>query len=357
MFAAACLLFAAAQEPIPWERFVREVYDPAWSLPEPTARELVVDGREVVHLAAAMREWVRRDFALAPGAEPAAGHEPVLLGDLVRELRPLARDRKRFRARIEELSAKLPGLDRRSVEWLGQLLRDDALRGEDWDPGDDEPNDGLLLLPPWELDPEVPGRHRYWRERGGNGYVYQLAAFYFADAWSIATTDCDLAAYQTHANNEYEDIHAVPGSLVRSTDPAGRPVASYRVFYTWDLDFPYSTYDCELDVFIHVDDHGDLVTETRSDSEDVYWTASRDLFLPVRDHAGEWVCFLLVQEFGIDIDGVPDRESDRLEGIRGLVGSKKKLCEALFAGRRGEPHNPSDPGELIADFPFPGGEG
>ena len=355
MIAAAICSFALLQDPVAWKDFVADVFDPALRLPEPTARELVVDREEVVHLPTAMREWVKRDFALAAGAQAGEGHTIWRLGDLVKELRPAARDKKRIARRLVELQAELPGFGPRDAEWLSQLLRDNMLQDEDWDPDDDEPDDGLLLTPEWELDNKVPGRHAFWGKRGGNGYVYQLAALYFADAHSIAATDCDLAGYKTHANNEYEEIYAVPGSLVRGQDPQGRPFAYYRVFYTWDVDFPYSTYDCELHVYIHVDDDGHLVTDTMSNSEDVYWAASRDLFLPVFDRDGGWVCMLMAQQFGVDVDGVPDGEGDRLEGYRGLVGSKKKLCEEMFTGWKGEPRNPASAGEGIEAFAFPGG--
>ncbi len=356
MILAALCSFALLQDPISWERFTAEVFDPALCLPEPTARELL-DGRdEIVHLPAAMRAWVKRDFALAEGEEAGADHQAWLLGDLVQELRPVARDKKELKRKLEQLQGQLAGFGARDAEWLSQLLRDNELHERGWDPDDDEPDDGLLLTPEWELDEKVKGRHSFWKNRGGNGYVYQLAAFYFADAISIATTDCDLESYKEHANNEYEAIYAVPGSLLRGKDPQGRPFAYYQVFYTWDIDFPYSTYDCELHVYIHVDDDGNLVTDTMSNSEDLYWAASRDLFLPVFDRDGEWVCMLLAQQFGVDVDGVPDGEGDRLEGYRGLVGSKKKLCEAMFAAWQGEPRNPKDAGEGIESFPFPGGE-
>jgi len=355
MILAALSCFALFQDPVSWEEFTSTVFDPALCLPEPTARELMDGRKEIVHLPSAMREWVKTDFALRPGAEAGDGHTPTLVGDLVRELRPIARDKKRLAKRLKELQARLPAFGARDAEWLSQLLRDEELHARGWDPDDDEPDDGLLLTPEWELDEKVKGRHAFWRDRGGNGYVYQLAAFYFADAHSIATTDCDLEAYKEHANNEYEEIYAVPGSLLRGVDPQGRPFAYYQVFYTWDVDFPYSTYDCELHVYIHVDDDGNLVTDTMSQSEDVYWAASRDLFLPVFDRDGAWVCMLLAQQFGVDVDGVPDGEGDRLEGYRGLVGSKKKVCEAMFAAWKGEPRNPADAGAGIESFPFPGG--
>lgn len=340
---------------MPWERFVSQVFDPALCLPEPTAAELGAGRRQVLHLPSALRAWVERDFALADGAAAAAGHRVRRLGDLVKELRPLARDERAFASRLAQLAAELPGLSPRDAEWLSQLLRDAALHDEDWDPDDDEPDDGLLLVEPWELDPKVAGRHDFWRGREGNGFVYQLAAFYFADAPAIAATDCDLAAYKTHTNNDYEDIHAVPGSLVRGRDARDLPFAYYRVFYTWDVDFPYSTYDCDLHVFIHVDDDGHLVTETCSQSADVYWAASRDLFLPVFDRDGEWVCMLLAQQFGVDVRGVPDGEGNRLEAYRSMVGSKKKLCEALFAPRRDQPRNPPNAGAGIESLELPGG--
>jgi hypothetical protein len=353
---AALVLAASLQDPMAWEDFVRDVFDPALCLPEPVAAELEVDGDTVLHMPTLMRAWVKKDFALAEGAEAGEGHQPRLLGDLVQELRLPVRDSKGLARRIEGLQAELPGFGARDAEWLSQLLRDEMLWDEDWDPDDDEPDDGLLLAPEWELRNETPGRHRFWRERGGNGYVYQLTTLYFADATAIAETDCDLESYKTHANNEYEDIHAVPGTLVRGVDPQGRPFAYYRVFYTWDIDFPYSTYDCDLHVWIHVDDDGNLVTDTMSNSEDLYWAASRDLFLPVFTSTGEWVCMLMTQQFGVDLDGVPDAKGDRLEGYRGLVGSKKKISEKAFEAWKGAARNPKNAGEGIESFPFPGGK-
>ncbi len=330
---------------LPWRDFVARRFDPALCLPEPSAAERNAGRHPVTYLPRAMEERLARNFARTG--------EVWRFGDLVKELRPYHRDREAFARRLGELRERLPGLDERTGAWLGELILDRRLYRKDWDPDDDDdPEDGILMGERWELDRETPGRAPFWRQRGGNGWVHQLAVLYFADAEAVAATDCDLDQYRKHAGNEYTDIHAVPGSLVRGRDPAGHPYTYYQVFFNWDLDFPFGTYDCDLDVYIHFDGAGHLVTDTCSRGGDLHWAASRDLFLPVVDRDGAWICTLMVQQFGLDIDGVPEGEGDRIAAYRGMVGSKKRYAESRFRARGGKSRNPAP--WTLPPLPIPG---
>jgi len=55
------------------------------------------------------------------------------------------------------------------------------------------------------------------------------------------------------------------------------------------------------------------------------------VFLPVRKADGERIAWLCVQEFGFDLDNVPEREKDRRAGVRMTLGNKKRMAEALQA--------------------------
>lgn len=330
------LLFAAAaspQEPC-WDDFVAKTFDPALCLPEPTASELKVDGEVVQYLPKEMRAWVVRDFALTPTCEVPAEHQPWLLGDIVRVLRPFKDDPQKFACELAALQQRLPGFDARSAAWVSELLRDTMLHDADWDPDEDEPDDGLLFTSAWELDTKVSGRHSFWRQRGGNDKVYQLAVLYFADSAAICDTALDFEQYKQHVDNRYDEIGMVANSLQQGTDAAGRSFAYYKLFYTWDLPFPFSSYDCDADVLIHFDAQNNLMTEMSARGDDLYWACAQSLFLPVLDRVGKQVCALMVQQFGFDLDGVPDGEGDRLQAYRSQVGSKKIFAEARFQKRK-----------------------
>jgi hypothetical protein len=331
---------AASPQQLCWDDFVAKTFDPALCLPEPTASELTVDGERVLYLPKEMRAWVVRDFALSAPGEAKAEHQPWLLGDIVRALRPYKDNPQLFAEELAALQQQLPGLDARSAAWVSELVRDTILREGDWDPSEDEPDDGLLFTVAWELDTKVQGRHHFWRQRRGSNKVYQMAVLYFADSAAICDTALDFEQYKQHVDNRYDEIGIVANSLRQGTDSAGRSFAYYKLFYTWDLPFPFSSYDCHADVLIHFDAYNNLLTDMSARGGDLYWGSAQGLFLPVLDRNGERVCAMMVQQFGFDLDGVPDGEDDRLQAYRSQVGSKKIFAEARFE-KRMQNHKPA----------------
>ena len=336
MLVAFLLAAAASPQSACWDDFVAKTFDPALCLPKPTAQELTVDGQALVYLPKEMRVWVVRDFALSANGKASTSHQPWLLGDILRTLRPFKDDPEKFAQELAALQQRLPGLDGRSATWVSELLRDTMLHHEDWDPDEDEPDDGLLLTPAWELDRKVPERHRFWQQRSGDDSVFQLAVLYFADSVAICDTALDFEQYKQHVDNRYDEIGMVANTLEQGSDAAGRSFAYYKLFYTWDLPFPFSSYDCDADVLIHFDAQNNLMTEMSARGDDLYWACAQNLFLPVLDRNGEQVCAMMVQQFGFDLDGVPDSKGDRLQAYRSQVGSKKIFAEARFQKRKKE---------------------
>jgi len=344
MLVAFILATASIPQQSSWDDFVAKTFNPSLCLPQPAAQELVVNGQGVVFLPEKMRLWVNRDFAQRPGQTVAREVQPeaMLLGDLIEILQPLKHDPSALQQKLDSLQEELPGLDRQSTLWLRELISDTDLHSEDWSPNQDSADDGLLFTAPWKLSSEMPNRHPFWQQRCGADDVYQLAVLYFADADSIYATEMDFEQYKQHVDNAYEEIHMVKDSLVEGVDADGKPFAYYKLFYEWDLPFPFSSYECLADVLIRLDEQGHLMTETSARGGDVYWSCSQSLFLPILNREGEQVCAMMVQQFGFDLEGVPDDSDDRLKAFRSQVGSKKRFAEARFRNSDGASTSPDN---------------
>ena len=106
------------------------------------------------------------------------------------------------------------------------------------------------------------------------------------------------------------------------------------------------------------------MTDIYSTSDDFYWLAGRDVYLPVETSDGELVAYLAVRHYGFDLDGVPDKGKNRREALRASLGNLRRKAEAIFAESGGvmRPERSEDPGDsetasprgAVPEFPVRG---
>lgn len=313
--------------PLSWQEFCLQQFQPARALPMPSDAE--VDGQPR-DLAAWFADWLAVDLALAPGEEAGPDHQPVLLGDLVAELQPLRGDTLLLERRLLLRTAQLPGLAPDGRERLRELVGEASLRGDDWTPDDDARDDGILHLPSWEMDEDQAGSS-YWQERSGDGAVLRSAVMLHCelDFWFRVENDAD--AYFRFVDNRFKEVEIPAEAATRTETPAGERVEGRWFRVVSDLPFPFGDYEALTKARVIFRNDGTVRADVYSLSDDFHWFAGRDVFLPVRKADGTRVAWLCVQEFGFDLDGVPEREKDRRAGVRMTLGNKKRMAEALQA--------------------------
>ncbi|MFO0984023.1 MAG: hypothetical protein U1E76_20270 [Planctomycetota bacterium] len=300
-------------------------------LPRPEAPDLVVGKTQRIDLAAQLAGLLR------------ARHDELKqdwmksLGNVLARLRDVKAEARATGELLQQLEQEAPSWWHELKAVLPELVRADRLYGKDWDPDDDEPDDGLLCAPPWVIMPS-PARAVFWNGIRGDREVCQAAAMVYADLASLKQMELDYASYTKHVGNQYKQIHPVAGSYLVGKDPAGNEFSSMRVFFENHIPFPFPNVEAELTVYDHFTADGSLLSEVYSSSRDFHWLAGRDSLLPVSTLQGAFVGVLYVRELGFDVAGVPDGVSDRIKGIRSALGNKKRIAEQLFAdaGAKGE---------------------
>jgi hypothetical protein len=305
--------FEVLPSELAWEEVEAGPFDQRWILPEAPAA-----GRD---LLAEMRRLAQLRFT----ADLGSGPEEARLGDLVRAARAL--DGEARRAWFAELERRAPRLVADWGEGLAQLLLDDQLLAEDWDPTEDLDRDGLLIAEEWELGEELG---EPWSELAAEPRLAQAAALFLADLATIKEVENDYRAYPDNPGSDYEFIQPQRERYFRGSCPDGRPFSAPAIEFRCDLPFPFSTYYCDLRILNRIDDDGLVRTDIYSTSDDFHYLAGRDVFLPVRDSAGEEVAFLVVRHFGFDLRGVPDRSRHRREGVRASLGNLKRNAERRY---------------------------
>jgi hypothetical protein len=258
--------------------------------------------------------------ARAPdGALPA---EVSTIGDLALGMRTAADPR----AWLEAVVASDPTLAGRAP-WVLEIALDSGLREPDWDPAEDSARDGMLLVEPWDLAPEGP----FWRGLPNSPRAQQAAALVHAPLAAIKAAENDYRRYLADPRADYEVIYPLADSYVRGEDPLGNPFAALRIRFRCDLPLWYGDYSCELQVLNRVDSSGRFVCDIASTSADFHWLAGRDVYLPVETNSGLRVAYLVVRQYGFDLEGVPDRERDVREALRASLGSLKLHAERSLA--------------------------
>jgi len=309
----------------------REVFEPAWILPEglPLARgedglafELEVELLRVATL-------VVEPSASDPGAARS-------LGDLAAAAAGL--DPDRIAALLALTERAQPVLWRALAPFAKELLRDEKLGSQRWDPEKDVGNDGIVLARPLTLG-EVTSAP--WNALHGSRLLQQGATLVRADLATLKAAENDFTRYPGRPGTSYESIAAVPGSYLRGTDASGRPFAALKVRFESDLPFPFSSYDCDLRILNRVRADGRVVCDIASPSSDFHWMAGRDLYLPLETSSGTFVGTLVVRLFGFDLVNVPDGDDARRAGLRSSLGSLKREAEALWRARGPDAPPPS----------------
>lgn len=313
--------FEVEPAPLAWERLSPAVFDLAWCLPDEAP------GRDLTREMAALLD-VRFD------ATDRDGRRLRCFGDVAAAARALPPAERR--AWFEDLRARAPRFLADWGEGLSQLLLDDQLYADDWDPERDLPRDGLLTADSWSLRDAGPGP---WQSAGAEPRVEQLATLVFADLTAIKAAENDYRAYFDNVGAEYEAIHPVDGSYFRGTCPRDNEFAALRLYFASDLPFPFGGYSCDLRILNRVDARGRVVTDIYSTSDDFHYLAGRDVFLPVETSGGDWVAFLLVRCYGFDIDDVPDKPKHRRLALRSSVGNLRRRAEAAFSASGGVPRD------------------
>lgn len=324
---ALCTALAAGDdtmEPreVEWKDEGAAVFDEEWRMPSMRVPE---NQGEQVDLLKAMKSLAKRRFEFQAGETPLPWTRSF--GDLVRCMHEGDDDAAR-----RKLLGKIR-TERKSVwdaigPYLSELVLVEKLQSDEWDPGEKEPDNGLLLVEPFDRTASgLPP----WTEQSGTTDIYQAAALIRADLRAIKDAEADFTKYLADAGAHYEYIHAVRDSYIRGTGPDGGVRAALRISFSDDLPFPYTTLDCDVRMLSSLDSDGHLVTDFYSRSDDVHWLAGQSVSIPVYDSDGAWVAQLQVLAYGIDITNVPEGDGSRRAIVRGNLGNLKRRAERRYA--------------------------
>jgi hypothetical protein len=314
-----------APRPIDWKEFAGKQIDPSWILPE---RSRAAGGNF-------LQEMRKLASLKMPKASVAQDGEVIAnFGDAVKIFFEAKKKGQSLAGALKKLEARHPEVKKRLNDTFRQLVVDDGLFKKSWLPESNWDDDGIYMAPTWDLgnEPLKP-----WSTLDGTVEVNQAAALYFADLDAIKAAENDYRSYPKRPGAEYEAIYAKRGSYVSGFDPKRRPFTALEAYFRQDLPFPFSDYECDLEIYNTLDSTGALATHVYSKSEDFYYLVGRDVFIPVRTSRGEWVGMLVARAFGFDLRGVPDDRDARQQGMRAGLGNLKRESEALFRKRGFQP--------------------
>lgn len=334
----ACLLGGGVVEveptPLEWEQLSPSVFDLRWRLP----KERQAPGRDLL-------ADLERLVALRFEARGPEGERFRCLADLFEGIASAERPS----VWLDRVLATDPQLERSWGRSLRELLIQDQLLGEGWDPGRDGARDGLLIGESWDLSSEGAP----WDQLEVDPTAQQGAALIRSDLATIKSVENDFSLYPENVGADYEEIYPVQGGYRRGLDPGGREFAAVQLYFRCDLPLWYSDYSCDLRMLTCVDEADRLECHIYSVSEDFHYLAGRDVFLPLRttdSEPGKPCGYLVVRQYGFDLDGVPDRDSDVRGALRGSLGNLKRRAEA--AAREAALTDP--PEARVPSFPVRG---
>lgn len=149
------------------------------------------------------------------------------------------------------------------------------------------------------------------------------ATFIRADMGKIRRADRNYAR-QTIVGREKGKLHfvyAVDGSYFRNDDPRN-PFVVIRIFGR-NKEHGCGQLPAELQVYEHRDQYGRLVVEYYAVKVDkYYWFRGRDTYYAVCGQRGEIIGYLLVTEFGYDVNGCAD-------GVRHVRDDMEKALQFM----------------------------
>lgn len=304
--------FEVKPAPLNWSALSEQTFDRTWTLPEKASgsRDLLAE----------MRKLCALQFSIDFGHGPQQGN----LGDLVLKSDSLSKQgRNQWLNQLEQQAPRL------MADWgigLRELLLDDQLFADDWDPTESYQRDGLLIADDWELTSAAGAP---WNRLKVDASFTQAAAIIRTDLATIKAVENDYRKYPDNIGAEYEEINPQRGQYFRGKDPVGNPFSTVAIEFECDLPFPYTTYECDLRILNRIDAEGIVRTDIYSTSSDFYYLAGRDVFLPIIATNEQQVGYLVVRHFGFDLRRVPDKSKHRLEGVRSSLGNLKRNAERL----------------------------
>jgi len=318
--------------PISWEGAEARV-GPDARIPGPGSAELaytegsVFSKKEVRTVD--LSEQVPRWLALRFDGEAYRAPEPWMrsTGDILEAFHKTRGAARAQEALLEQLETRAPRVWAEVRDFLPEWARDDYLYSGAWTPqktgkpGKAE-NDGILERPAFLLAPSAGAGG----EGSGDGRkVYQASAPIYASLEELFAAENDFGTYHRQAGANYREVFPLEGTYFAGTDPAGSPFLLYDVSYfqkplpLWNLRF-------QLRQFLHRDrDRWQM--ENRLLGGDMNRLRLRIFYDPIRTTDGQVIGHVKTEWLDVDIDGLPDGDSDRQMGTRGDVGNIKRMAE------------------------------
>lgn len=248
------------------------------------------------------------------------------VGDLIGMLAPLARESAALDAAFRDLERERPEVSKVVGSILPDLLRSGAIERKDYDPNEELRDDGFHLGKDLPLGDDLS---EPWKSLDDEDVLQQGAILIRADFATIKAVERDYPKYLERAGQNYEEIRAVEGSYRKGTAPEVGAFGTHRMYFRSDLPFPFSNYECDLVVVDRLDTTGSPRCDVYSTSSDFHWLAGVDTYLPIRDSSGAFQGWLIVRQFGFDLDDTPDGDSDRESALRSSLTNLKRDAERM----------------------------
>ena len=289
--------------------------DAKWLLPQE-----VIDAKD--SLVSEARRVVDAKFEPVEGEGRFAKVRNV--GDLVALFAPLASDAAALDAAFRDLERDRPEVFKVVSKLLPDLLRSGAIVRKDYDPAEELRDDGFHLGKDLSLSDDLP---EPWKSLDEGDVLQQGAILIRADFATIKAVERDYPKYFERAGQNYEEIRAIDGSYRSGSAPEVGAFGTHRMYFRCDLPFPFSNYECDLVVVDRHAPSGNPRCAVYSTSSDFHWLAGVDTYLPIRDSSGGFQGWLIVRQFGFDLDDTPDGDSDRESALRSSLTNLKRDAE------------------------------
>jgi len=305
----------------------------------PTAAELSYrDGSlfskketRTVDLSSQVPRWLALDFRKDGQGPPAPWMQTT--GAILARFRDARGDPDAREALLRQLETEAPGVWEQVRDFLPEWVRDDYLYSAGWSPGKTgsaggEENDGILERPPFLTPPAPDGA-------GGQRKIYQACAPVYASLEELFAAENDFQDYHEQAGANYLEVFPLEGTAFHGRDPGGAPFLLYDVAYhqrplpLWNLRFG-------LRQFLHREGgrwqmENQLIeswqVENRRVKGDMAVLRLRIFYDPIQTPDGGVIGYVKTEWIDVDIDGLPDGDSDRQTGARGDVGNIKRMAE------------------------------
>lgn len=325
---------------ISWEELTTKHYDLRRTLPKPRPQELTyTEGFIAKHKVTTIDlPRLMRTLTVKVFSDPKYHAEEYWVksfGNIIAEFKRVKSNPRETDALLDKLEKQYPEIYAEVTPYLQQLVRDDFLYSSKWDPYKDESvkgkqNDGILFVDHWRIQAD-PSRLAVWNENLGEHKVYQGAAIIYADIQTIKEMERDYANYFVQVGQEYMEVYPVQGSYYRGVDANGNDFMFMQNFLRNDLPFPYESASYIMNILEYYDADGIYNTDYYSDNkEDLNWMAGRDVYFPILTMRNELVGNMIVTNLDFDIKNVPERDIDRIVGMKAGLGNMKRISEQMM---------------------------